>query len=44
MGLEDRAVEEDDGLGLGIGSLAEVVDVAVWRPRVAEKWIFRFEN
>ena len=28
--LEDRAVQEHDGFGVGIGRLAEVVDVSVW--------------
>ena len=27
--LEDRAMEQDDGFGFGIGGMAEVVDVAV---------------
>ena len=27
--LKDRATEQDDGFGLGIGSVAEVIDVAI---------------
>ena len=28
--LEDRAMEQDDGFGLWIGGIEEVIDVAVW--------------
>ena len=35
MGLEDGAMEEEDGFGFGIGGVAKVVDVAIG-PQAAE--------
>jgi len=29
-GLKDRAMKQDDGFGIGLGRLAEVIDVAIW--------------
>ena len=29
-GLKDRAMKQDDRFGVGLGCLAEVIDVAIW--------------
>ena len=28
--LEDRAMEQEDGFGFGVGIVAEVVEVCIW--------------